>query len=59
MLILKRRTGERIIIDDNIVITVQGIDRGYVSLGIDAPKSVEVYREEIWMARNEKARIGQ
>jgi len=48
MLILTRRVQESIIIGDDIKITICGIDRGQVKLGIDAPKEVEVHREEIY-----------
>jgi carbon storage regulator len=47
MLVLSRKLGERIVIDGNIVVTVVKIDRNQVRLGIDAPKDVSVYREEI------------
>lgn len=48
MLILTRRQGESIIIRDDIIVTVLGIEGGSVRLGVDAPKSVEIWREEIW-----------
>lgn len=47
MLCLSRRVNERIIVGENIVITVIGIDRGKVKLGIEAPKDVSIWREEI------------
>lgn len=47
MLVLSRRLGERIFIGDNIVITVVDIDRGKIRLGIEAPKDVPIYREEL------------
>jgi carbon storage regulator len=49
MLRIKRRTGERIIVGDNVVIEVLEVRGGTVRLGIDAPRSVPVYREEIWL----------
>lgn len=48
MLVLTRRPGESIIIGENIVITVIEIKGGQVRIGIDAPREVEVYREEIY-----------
>ena len=48
MLVLSRRTEESIIIDDDIKITVLGIDkRGKVLLGIEAPEEVVIVREEL------------
>jgi carbon storage regulator len=47
MLVLSRKLGEKIIIGDNIVVTVVKIDRNQIRLGIEAPQSVSVYREEI------------
>lgn len=47
MLILTRRIGERIIIGDDIKVTVLGISNGQVRIGIDAPKQLRVDREEV------------
>ena len=48
MLVLSRRTEESIIIDDDIKITVLGLDsRGEVKLGIEAPDDVVIVREEL------------
>jgi carbon storage regulator len=47
MLILSRKQGERIVIGDNIIITVVSMDYGRVRLGIEAPREVEVWREEM------------
>lgn len=48
MLILTRRRGEYIVINDNIEIVIMGINQGVVKLGINAPKDVSVHREEIY-----------
>jgi carbon storage regulator len=48
MLILSRRVGENLIIGDDIVISVLGINRGQVRIGITAPKDVPVHREEVY-----------
>lgn len=48
MLILTRRPGENIVINDNIVITVLENRGQQVRIGIDAPRSISVHREEIY-----------
>ena len=47
MLVLSRKLGERIVINNEIILTVVKVDRNQVRLGIDAPADVPVYREEI------------
>ncbi len=47
MLILRRRIGERIVIDGRIEVTVLHIRGGKVRLGFSAPRSVRVLREEV------------
>lgn len=48
MLILTRRVGETIRINDDISVTVLGVKGMQVRLGIDAPEGVAVHREEIY-----------
>ena len=48
MLILTRRPGEKIQIGTDIIITVLTIKGNQVSIGIDAPKNMEVHREEVY-----------
>jgi carbon storage regulator len=48
MLVLTRRPGESIVIGDNIVITIIEIKGGQVRVGVDAPRSVDVHRKEIY-----------
>jgi carbon storage regulator len=47
MLVLSRKLGEKIFIGDNICITIVDIDRGKIRLGIDAPRTVPVFRQEL------------
>jgi carbon storage regulator len=47
MLILTRKTDQRIIIDDDIVVTVLAIEGDRVKIGIRAPAEVSVLREEV------------
>jgi len=48
MLILTRRSGEVLMIGDDVKLTILGIRGGQVRIGIDAPKDVAVHREEIY-----------
>lgn len=47
MLVLSRKLGEKIYISDNICITVVDIDRGKIRLGIEAPRHVPIFRQEL------------
>lgn len=48
MLVLTRKIGESIRIGDNVLIKVVELDNRHVKLGIDAPRSIAVNREEIY-----------
>lgn len=48
MLVLSRKTGEKLIINDNIEITIIETHGDSVKIGINAPKNVSIYREEIF-----------
>lgn len=48
MLVLTRRVGEKIRIGDDVVITLLGVRGNQYKVGIEAPKTVSVHREEIW-----------
>lgn len=50
MLIITRRPGEKIVLGDDVTITVMEVSGQTVRLGIDAPKELPIYREEIWAA---------
>ncbi|MGM1049196.1 MAG: carbon storage regulator CsrA [Bacillota bacterium] len=56
MLVLSRRKGESVIIQDEIEITILGVDGDNVRLGINAPKSVDVFRKEIYLSIQEANR---
>lgn len=56
MLVLARKKGERVIIGDDIIITVVDVSRDKVRLGFDAPKEISVHREEIYDAIREQRR---
>ena len=47
MLVLTRRKGEEIVINDEIVVTVVRIEGNKVRLGFEAPESVSVRRKEV------------
>ena len=50
MLVLTRKPGERLVIGDNIVVTVVDVKGDNIRIGIDAPREVKVYRGEIYDA---------
>ena len=48
MLVISRKKGQKIMINDNIVITVVDTNNGQCKIAIDADKDVKIYREEIY-----------
>ena len=48
MLVLSRKLGESIAIDDRITITVIALKNNQVKLGIDAPAETKIYRQELY-----------
>jgi carbon storage regulator len=57
MLVLSRKLGEKIYIGENICITVVDIDRGKIRLGIEAPRDVPIYRQELLPLKNTEANV--
>lgn len=56
MLILSRRMGESIHLGDSVTVTVLGVTRGQVKIGIDAPRELSVHRDEVYRRiQDEKA----
>jgi carbon storage regulator len=56
MLVLTRRTGEQLVIDEDIVVTVLSVEGDRIRLGISAPPSIRVDRQEVHERRQvEKA----
>ena len=58
MLVLSRRPGESIVIGNDIVVTVLEVRGGQIRIGIDAPRNLQVHREEVYQEvcrENEKA----
>ena len=49
MLRITRKTGERVMLGDDVVVEVLEVRGQTVRLGIDAPRSLVIYREEIWL----------
>ena len=55
MLILTRKTGEAIMIGDNIKVTITEAHNNQVKVGIEAPREIEVHRLEIFDKINAEA----
>lgn len=49
MLILTRRVGETLMINDDVKVTVLAVNGNQVKIGIDAPSHIAVHREEIYL----------
>jgi len=58
MLVLTRRVGEEIVIDEQIRVVVAGVQGNRVQLNISAPPSVRVDRQEVHERRLLEARLG-
>ncbi|MBT7336114.1 MAG: carbon storage regulator CsrA [Gammaproteobacteria bacterium] len=57
MLVLTRRTGESIMIDDEIELKILKIRGSQVHLGIDAPRESTVHRKEVWVRIHDETQI--
>ena len=49
MLRITRRAGERIMLGDDVIVEVVEVRGGTVRLAIEAPRSLAIYREELWL----------
>ena len=59
MLILTRKPGEAMLIGDDIKVTILSVRGNLVRVGIDAPRSVPVHREEVYARiQREKSQTG-
>ncbi|MGG1616008.1 carbon storage regulator CsrA [Paenibacillus sp. NRS-1782] len=56
MLVLSRKKGESIIIQDHIEVTVLGVEGDTVRIGISAPKQMDIFRKEIYLSIQESNR---
>lgn len=54
MLILTRKVGESIRISENICVTIVDVDGKNIKIGIDAPKSISIHREEVFLRIKEE-----
>ncbi|WP_028558827.1 carbon storage regulator [Paenibacillus pinihumi] len=52
MLVLRRKPGEFVLIDDNIMVQIIKTDEGHLRLAIEAPKHISIVRGELWEERN-------
>ncbi|CAM4521171.1 MULTISPECIES: carbon storage regulator CsrA [Paenibacillus] len=56
MLVLSRKKGESIIIQDNIEVTVLAVEGDTVRIGISAPKHIDIFRKEVYASIQEANR---
>jgi carbon storage regulator len=57
MLILTRKLGESIIVGENIQISIIDINKKNIKLGVNAPKSIAVFREEVFVKIREENKV--
>ncbi|WP_342437424.1 carbon storage regulator CsrA [Paenibacillus sp. FSL L8-0436] len=56
MLVLSRKKGESIVIQDHIELTVLSVEGDTVKIGISAPKHVDIFRKEVYLSIQEANR---
>ncbi|MNC47848.1 hypothetical protein D3C75_969330 [compost metagenome] len=56
MLVLTRKKGESIVIQDQIELTILSVDGDTVKVGITAPKNVDIFRKEVFLSIQEANR---
>jgi carbon storage regulator len=56
MLVLTRKKGQSIVINDNIEITILDIQGDQIRIGIDAPKNISIHRKEVYLEIQEENR---
>ena len=49
MLVLSRKKGEKIRINDNIIIEILEVNGGIVKIGFTAPQQIKIYRDELYL----------
>jgi carbon storage regulator len=60
MLVLTRKTGQKIIINDNIEVTILEVKGDSIRVGIEAPRDITIYRHEIYEEiKNENLRTAK
>lgn len=59
MLVIARKNGQKLIINDNIEITIVESKNGSCRLAIKAPSEVKIYREEVYMQIKYANMVGQ
>jgi carbon storage regulator len=55
LLVLTRKTGQSIMIGDDIEVSVLAVSRDKIRIGITAPKEVPVFRKEVWISIKDEA----
>jgi len=60
VLVLTRRIGESLMIGSRVTVTVVAVKGGQIRIGVNAPKSIPVHREELYeRIRREQRRLGE